>query len=85
MTYKNLFEQLKERGLNGVELIVSDAHSGLIKAIEESFPGASLERLKERYEKQYPKAMEVLENGLEDSLSYYDFPSLDARKSVQII
>ena len=33
-----------------------------------------------RYGKKYPKAIEVLENGLEDSLIFFDFPSLDSRK-----
>ena len=34
----------------------------------------------EAYGKQYPKAIETLEEGIEDSLTYYDFESLDARK-----
>jgi transposase-like protein len=29
----------------------------------------------------FPKAIEVLEDGLEDSLSFYAFPELDARKT----
>ncbi|MDD7401699.1 MAG: IS256 family transposase [Eubacteriales bacterium] len=123
VTYGNLFNRLKECGLTGVELVVSDAHSGLIKAIRESFPGASWQRCKVHfmrnilsyisqrdkaafasslkliwqagdkeaareqvkslsylYETKYLKTFEILDNGLEDSLSYYDFPSLDARK-----
>ncbi|HCE17304.1 MAG TPA: hypothetical protein DEQ80_05545 [Anaerolinea thermolimosa] len=28
----------------------------------------------------FPKAIELLENGLEDSLAFYAFPDLDARK-----
>jgi putative transposase len=36
--------------------------------------------LAERYGETYPKAIEVLENGLEDSLIFFDFPSLDSRK-----
>ncbi len=31
--------------------------------------------LAERYGDKYPKAIEVLENGLEDSLIFFDFPS----------
>jgi len=34
----------------------------------------------ETYGEQYPKAIDVLEEGLEDSLSYYDFLSMDVRK-----
>ena len=36
--------------------------------------------LSERYEKRFPKAIEILEEGLEDSLAFYAFPELDARK-----
>jgi hypothetical protein len=32
------------------------------------------------YRKRFPEAVTVLEDGLEDSLSFYDFPMLDARK-----
>lgn len=32
------------------------------------------------YAKRFPKAVQCLENGLEDSLSFYAFPKLDARK-----
>ena len=38
------------------------------------------EALREKYEAKYPKAIETLEDGLEDSLSFYAFPKLDARK-----
>jgi transposase-like protein len=38
-SWKALFEDLKERGLRGVELAVSDAHEGLEKALRASFPG----------------------------------------------
>lgn len=38
------------------------------------------EQLAERYEKRFPKAFEILWDGLEDSLAFYAFPELDARK-----
>ena len=44
---------------------------------------AALARAKEfcrALKKRYPKAVETLENGLEDSLTFYAFPKLDARK-----
>lgn len=48
-------------------------------------PSAELARhragqLSERYEKRFPKAIEILEEGLEDSLAFYAFPELDARR-----
>jgi transposase-like protein len=36
--------------------------------------------LSEKYAAKYPKAIETLEDGLEDSLSFYAFPKLDSRK-----
>ena len=122
-SYKHLFTQLKTRGLETPALVVSDANAGLIRAIRESFPGASWQRCKvhfmrdilahvthkekdafakqlkeiwlassaalarqraeglaETYEKRFSKAIETLDNGLEDSLSFYSFPDLDARR-----
>ena len=34
----------------------------------------------QEYETRFPKAIEILENGLEDSLQYYQFPEIDSRK-----
>lgn len=45
-TYASLFENLKSRGLEKVWLVVSDAHKGLIKAVQESFVGCSWQRCK---------------------------------------
>lgn len=122
-TYKQLFVSLKERGLSGVQLVVSDAHAGLQSAIRESFPNTSWQRCKvhfmrnimahiphkekeifasslkqiwlapnyeiahqrtatliETYQNRFPKAIEILENGLEDSLQFFQFPEIDKRK-----
>jgi transposase-like protein len=38
-SWKELFEDLKKRGLQNVEYAVSDAHEGLVKALRSSFPG----------------------------------------------
>jgi transposase-like protein len=37
----------------------------------------SAERLAEEYEGKYPEAMRCLEEGLEDSLQFYNFPEID--------
>ena len=122
-SYTTLFESLKKRGLQNILLAVSDAHQGLIAAIQKSFVGCSWQRCKvhfmrnilthipakdkesfaaklkqiwqqpdyesakryanlliEEYATKFPKAIEVLENGLEDSLQYYEFPEIDSRK-----
>lgn len=39
--WQDLSEALKERGLRGVKLIVSDGHKGIQRAVRESFVGSS--------------------------------------------
>ena len=36
--------------------------------------------MQKSFVKRYPQAVETLENGLEDSLTYYAFPKVDPRK-----
>jgi putative transposase len=122
-SYTSLFDNLKARGLQTVWLAVSDAHQGLVTAIQKSFIGCSWQRCKvhfmrnilahvpakekesfaarlkqiwqqpdsklarsyadhliQEYADRLPKAVEILENGLEDSLQYYEFPEIDSRK-----
>ncbi|GAB2490913.1 IS256-like element IS256 family transposase [Alkalibacterium psychrotolerans] len=43
-TWSLFFDYLKARGLNGVKLVISDAHKGLVKAIKQSFTHASWQR-----------------------------------------
>ena len=43
-TYQELFRSLKQRGLSGVELVVSDEHEGLKSAVSRHFQGASHQR-----------------------------------------
>jgi transposase-like protein len=45
-SYTKVFEQLKERGLENVWLVVSDGHKGLVKAVRETFLGCSWQRCK---------------------------------------
>ena len=37
----DLFRDLKDRGLNGIKMVISDAHKGIQKAVQSSFLGAS--------------------------------------------
>ena len=43
-SWKEFFESLKSRGLRDVDIVISDAHTGLLEAIRESFPGSSWQR-----------------------------------------
>ena len=48
-TYQDLFRSLKNRGLSGVELVVSDDHEGLKAAISRHFQGVSWQRCQVHY------------------------------------
>jgi putative transposase len=48
-TYQELFRSLKQRGLSGVELVVSDEHEGLKSAVSRHFQGASHQRCQVHY------------------------------------
>jgi transposase-like protein len=39
--WESFFEELKVRGLKGVQLVISDGHKGIQKAVERAFLGAS--------------------------------------------
>jgi len=41
LTWEGIFSDLKERGLNKVDLIISDGHPGIQTAAETMFPGSS--------------------------------------------
>ena len=48
-TYEELFKDLHARGLTGVQLVVSDDHAGLVKAIGKHFQGVSWQRCTVHY------------------------------------
>lgn len=43
-SWGGLFKRLKSRSLNGVDLVVSDAHTGLVTALKRQFQGARWQR-----------------------------------------
>lgn len=43
-SWQELFHRLKQRGLKGVDLVVSDAHEGLVNALKHQFQGARWQR-----------------------------------------
>src|SRR5699024_3286084 len=63
-TWNKFFNYLKDRGLQETELVISDAHQGLLSAIQQSFVGAYSD------EKKYEKACQTLDEGFEDAFQY---------------
>ncbi len=81
------WQHCKVHFMRNILIHVSKRHkktfAGLLKLIWQE-PNKEVARkqakaLAERYGDRYPKAIEVLEDGLEDSLIFFDFPSLDSR------
>ena len=61
-SWGELFGSLKERGLSGVELIVSDQHKGLVSAVERHFQGVLWQRCQVHFARNVldgcPKALQ---------------------------
>ncbi|WP_079480530.1 IS256 family transposase [Halobacillus salinus] len=55
--WKEFFERLKGRGLQSPKLIISDAHSGLKKAIQKEFVGTSWQRCTVHFKKNLIQSM----------------------------
>ena len=50
-TYDELFKHLRARGLHGVQLVISDDHAGLVKAIRKHFQGVLWQRCTVHYQR----------------------------------
>jgi transposase-like protein len=61
-SWSEYFSWLKQRGLHGVDIIVSDHHKGLIKAIRQYFQGATWQRCQTHFMRNIldkaPKALQ---------------------------
>ena len=62
-SYSQLFAGLKERGLTGVKLVISDDHQGLKKAVKASFPGTSWQRCQVHFMRNLLKQLRQKDRG----------------------
>jgi transposase-like protein len=51
-TWGELFRQLKDRGLKGLRLVTSDAHKGIIAAMERHFQGVAWQRCRVHFKRE---------------------------------
>jgi putative transposase len=69
-SWSTLFRDLKDRGLAGVELLVSDAHAGIIAAARRHLQGASWQRCQVHFKREllrkvsYKRAKELMADAL---------------------
>jgi putative transposase len=96
--WTGFFDDLKDRGLSGVKLVVSDGHKGIQKAVEKSFLGASwqmchvhfiravLRNVAKKYHKEIADKIKIaLENETEMQQLYLDLESRGYSKSAGTI
>jgi putative transposase len=74
------FRDLTARGLNGVKLVTSDAHAGLVAAIAATLPGATWQRCRTHYAANLMSATPKTSWGWVKALlhSIYDQPDAEA-------
>jgi putative transposase len=96
--WTRFFDDLKDRGLSGVKLVVSDGHKGIQKAVEKSFLGASwqmchvhfiravLRNVAKKYHKEIADKIKIaLENETEMQQLYLDLEIRGYSKSAGTI
>jgi transposase-like protein len=96
--WTGFFDDLKDRGLSGVKLVVSDGHKGIQKAVENSFLGASwqmchvhfiravLRNVAKKYHKEIADKIKIaLENETAMQQLYIDLESRGYSKSAGTI
>jgi len=83
VTWADLFKDLKARGLSGVKLVVSDAHSGLKAAIDRYFQGAAWQRCQVHFMRDAAKkvAFRHRKQLLSDVASVFTETTMDAAKA----
>ena len=61
-SWREFFAWLKQRGLSGVDIVVSDSHSGLVKALQTEFQGCTWQRCQTHFMRNLldatPKALQ---------------------------
>jgi len=87
ISWKSFFKSLKQRGLRGVDLVTSDDHSGLVKAINELFPGVTWQRCQTHFscnllDKVPSKAKKEVHGRLKDLYNSPDLKEAYSRRDV---
>jgi len=54
-TWGELFRDLKDRGLQGIQLVVSDAHQGILSAMKRHFQGVAWQRCRVHFKREMAK------------------------------
>lgn len=84
-TWSAFFAWLKDRGITGVDLVVSDDHRGLVKAVHAHFQGASWQRCQTHFIKNILDACpKALQGELRGRLRLiFDAPDLETARQLK--
>lgn len=84
-SWSEFFLSLKERGLSGIDLVVSDNHGGLVNAIKKHFQGASWQRCQTHFSRNVlDKAPKRLQPEIKQCLNeIYNAPKLEIARSLR--
>ncbi len=80
--WSGLFDDLKLRGLSGVELVVSDGHKGIQKAVQESFLGASWQMCHVHFMRA---VLKNIPNKYKDEIAQKVKEALDSEQAIQTL
>ena len=62
-TWGEMFRSLKDRGVRGIRLIVSDAHGGIVNAMERHFQGVAWQRCRVHFKRELCKKVSCKKRG----------------------
>ena len=73
-TWGELFGQLKDRGLKGLRLVTSDAHKGIIAAMQRHFQGVAWQRCRVHFKREVLRKMswKVYREAAQDLASVFE-------------
>jgi putative transposase len=82
-SWSAFFTALKQRGLNGLELITSDTHGGLVQAIRQHFQGVTWQRCQTHFSRNIldaaPKALQAEIKGCVRSI--FEAPHIETARA----
>lgn len=81
--WSEFFESLHERGLSGVQLVISDAHEGLVKALTKTFPGVEWQRCQVHFRKNVLDKVRVKDKAMVKERLNHVFAASDKKEGVK--
>ena len=81
--WSTFFERLHERGLSGVQLVISDAHEGLVTALTKTFPGTEWQRCQVHFRKNVLDKVRVRDKAMVKEQLNHVFAASDKKEGMK--